>query len=445
MEKRQARSRLIRSVALVLIAAAAIGVFFYLRSASKESTDDAFVEGHVVTVSPRVSGHVSRVLVTDNQQVKAGDVLVELDPRDYKARLDAAQAALDGALASGRSLALDVTLTTVSTTSDLDSAKADVSAAQAVVESARAAVSATESGQEEARAQAVSARANLEQAKADKAAAEALHGRDLADLKRAEEMVAAGLANRQQLDHARAAEETSRAALTAAEQGIKTREAMIRQAEAAIQAARDNRSQALSQLETRRAQLAQTRARLDAARSAPERVASSRSKETASQAAVEKARAEVEQARLSLSYTKITAPADGFITKKAVETGAFVQAGQALMALVRPDVWVTANFKETQLTRMRPGQAVSVKADAYPGVTFKARVDSIQHGTGSRFSLLPAENATGNFVKVVQRVPVKIVFETEPRALGYLLSPGMSVVPTVNVAAKPAESGGYRP
>jgi len=165
-------------------------------------------------------------------------------------------------------------------------------------------------------------------------------------------------------------------------------------------------------------------------------VAQSSSRAEGSKADAEKARAEVAQATLNLSYTKIIAPADGYVTKKNVEPGAFVQVGQSLMAIVRPNVWVTANFKETQLTHMHPGQPVTVSVDTYPDATFHGRVDSIQRGTGARFSLLPPENATGNFVKVVQRIPVKIVFDRPEELAKYRLVPGMSVVPEVNVKAE---------
>jgi membrane fusion protein (multidrug efflux system) len=172
---------------------------------------------------------------------------------------------------------------------------------------------------------------------------------------------------------------------------------------------------------------------LTSAQSAPVQVAQSSSRAEASKADAERARAEVEQATLNLSYTKIHAPAAGYVTKKNVEPGVFVQVGQSLMAIVPPNVWVTANFKETQLTHMRPGQPAAVSVDTYPDETFHGRVDSIQRGTGSRFSLLPPENATGNFVKVVQRIPVKIVFERPEELAKYRLVPGMSVVPEVNV------------
>jgi membrane fusion protein (multidrug efflux system) len=185
-----------------------------------------------------------------------------------------------------------------------------------------------------------------------------------------------------------------------------------------------------------RARLELADAHLVTAKSAPKRVEQSLSRAEAARADVERADAEAAQARLNLSYTQINAPADGFVAQKTVEPGTSVEVGQALMAIVPATVWVIANFKETQLTRMQPGQPVKIEVDAYPDLTFPGHVDSIQHGTGARFSLLPPQNATGNYVKVVQRVPVKITFDEFPGSDKIKLAPGMSVVPEVNVAAK---------
>jgi membrane fusion protein (multidrug efflux system) len=211
---------------------------------------------------------------------------------------------------------------------------------------------------------------------------------------------------------------------------------MRQRAEAALRAAEDNVRQAQAQVNARQAQLEEANARLRSARSAPVLMAQSHSRAEASRADVEKARAEVEQATLNLSYTKIHAPTDGHVTKKNVEPGVFVQEGQSLMAIVPSNVWVTANFKETQLTHMRPGQPAKVSVDTYPDVIFHGHVDSIQRGSASRFSLLPPENATGNFVKVVQRIPVKIVFDRPEELAKQLLVPGMSVVPEVHIRAE---------
>ena len=195
---------------------------------------------------------------------------------------------------------------------------------------------------------------------------------------------------------------------------------MLQRAEAALKASEDNVHQAQAQVAARQAQAEE------------------------SKADVEKSQAEIEQATLNLSYAQVHAPIDGFVTRKNVDPGTYVQQGQSLMAIVSPRVWVTANFKETQLTHMRPGQPVTISVDTYPDATLHGRVDSIQRGTGSRFSLLPPENATGNFVKVVQRIPVKIVFDRPQELAKYVLVPGMSVIPEINIKADVPATGTQR-
>jgi membrane fusion protein (multidrug efflux system) len=330
---------------------------------------------------------VARVLADDNQWIHTGDPLVTLEPADYKAASDAARAALEAS-------------------------RAGADAAGAVVKTAEAEAAASESLKDQAEAQLVLSRAALAQARAVLASKAAEHERDALDLKRARELAKKVVITHQDLDHAVAAERISAAELEAADRKIDTQKAMVRRAEAALAAAEDNLRQAKAQVDARRAQEAQARAQID------------------------RAAAELEIAELRLSYTKILAPTDGYVTRKNVEQGALVQADQTLMSIVRSHVWVTANFKETQLTRMRPGQPVNLTVDAFPDVTFTGRVDSIQHGTGARFSLLPAENATGNYIKVVQRVPVKIVFDPEDQLGRYPMVPGLSVVPEVDVAAE---------
>lgn len=433
---KQRRRILLRLVAAALAVTALIfGVLYYLHSLSHESTDDAFIDGHVIAISPRVAGHVARVYVTDNQWVKAGDRLVDLDPADFEVRLDAAEAALAAARATRRSRNVEVDLTSITAAADLDGAGADVEAAKAAVEAARAQAAQAASQYDQAKAQIAITGAALAQAKAEADSAVAKHTRDAEDLKRYEGMRTARTVSGRDLDHAVAAERISAADMTSAQKKIETYRSMLRQSQAALKAAEDNRRRADAQVTVSRAKLDQAEARLAAARSAPKQVEQRRSLAEVSSADVDKARAEVAQARLNLSYTRINAPADGFVTKKAIEPGAFVQVGQSLMAIVPRTVWVTANFKETQLTRMRPGQPVEIKVDAYPGLTFKGHVESIQRGTGARFSLLPPENATGNYVKVVQRVPVKITFDTNAETRKVLLTPGMSVVPEVDIAA----------
>jgi membrane fusion protein (multidrug efflux system) len=411
----------------------AVGIPYYLHAISHESTDDAFIDGHIIAISPRVSGHVAKVHVTDNQQVKAGDLMVELDPRDFQARLDAARAALDAAEAARRSRDIDVNLTSITSAAGLDEAEQTVTAAEAMVQNARALAAAAKSQQGEAQAQVAFAKAAVDQAQAETLAVEAKYQQASLDLKRYQEMARSNTISPQQLDHAVTDERMAAADLNAARSKVATQQSLLKRAEAALKAAEDNVRQAQAQTAARQAQLEQANARLTSARSAPVQVAQSSSRAEASKADAAKAGAEVEQATLNLSYTKIHAPTDGYVTKKNVEPGVFVQVGQSLMAIVPPNVWVTANFKETQLTHMRPGQPAAVSVDTYPDETFHGRVDSIQRGTGSRFSLLPPENATGNFVKVVQRIPVKIVFDRPEELAKYRLVPGMSVVPEVNV------------
>jgi membrane fusion protein (multidrug efflux system) len=423
------------AAALLALAGVVVGIFFYLYAVSHESTDDAFIDGHIIPISPRVSGHVTRVHVTDNQQVAAGDLLVEIDPRDFQARLDAARASLDAAEAARRSRDIDVNLTSITSAAGLNEAEQAVTAAGAMVQNARALAAAAKSQQDEARAQVAFAKAALDQAQAETRAVEAKYQQAASDLKRNQEMARSNTISPQQMDHAVTDERMAAADLNAARSKVATQQSLLKRAEAALKAAEDNVRQAQAQAAARQAQLEQANARLTSARSAPVQVAQSSSRAEGSKADAQKSRAEVEQATLNLSYTKIHAPAAGYVTKKNVEPGVFVQVGQSLLAIVPPTVWVTANFKETQLTHMRPGQPATISVDTYPDETFHGRVDSIQRGTGSRFSLLPPENATGNFVKVVQRIPVKIVFDRPEELARYRLVPGMSVVPEVNVKA----------
>jgi membrane fusion protein (multidrug efflux system) len=358
---------------VLLVLAGVLGYPLYLRIMSHESTDDAFVEAHVVSMSPRVAGHVAEVPVHDNQWVEKGDLLVLVDQRTFRVALDVAKARLQSADAA------------------MQEAEAEVAAARSLVAQRNAALS--------------SNRSELAQARAGVDEYAAGHSRDENDFKRMDEMVEAGAVSRQEYDHARAQAAVSRAKLLSAKKKIDTQSAQIRQAVASAQAAEDGLLQAQAVVDKRRAE-------------------------------AREAEAEVRQAELELSYTRITAPCAGYVTKKSVEPGAYVQVGQKLLSVVGRDVWVVANFKETQIADMRPGQPVDIEVDAYSGVTFEGHVDSIQRGTGSRFTLLPPENATGNFIKVVQRVPVKIVLDHQNGERGYLLAPGMSVVPSVNVAVR---------
>lgn len=360
-------------IALLLIA----GAFFVWHYYSvRESTDDAQIDGHINPISARVTGTVIRVLHEDNDFVKAGDLLVELDPKDYQVALDRAKADLASAEANAVAANVGIPLTTTTSSSQLAGAEAGLNAAQKEV-------------------QAGEARVQEAQANYNKAAA---------DLKRMETLVQKDEVSRQQYDAAVAAAAASRATLDAANSSVATAQSRVVQAQA--QAA--------------------------AARTVPEQVRSTRAKANAAIADVQRAQAAVQQAELNLQYTKIVAPVDGVLSKRNVEPGQVVQAGQPLFSIVNlDDLWVTANFKETQLKSMQPGQRAEISVDAY-GRTYKGTVESIAGASGARFSLLPPENATGNYVKVVQRIPVRIRID-KGQDPNRQLRPGMSVVPTVFV------------
>jgi membrane fusion protein (multidrug efflux system) len=263
-------------------------------------------------------------------------------------------------------------------------------------------------------------------------AAQAEATRAAADVSRYQALYAKDEVSKQQLDQAVATANTARAELEAAHQRVAAAEARVNEARSAQSAATQTAQQAQTQIGGAQAGVNEALGRLAQANTAPQSVAVSEAQAATAGATTEQLRAQVAQAELELSYTKIYAPETGRVTRKSVEEGALVQVGQPLMAIVPGDVWVTANFKESQIGRMAPGQSVEISVDAYPDKTFKGHVDSIQAGTGARFSLIPPENATGNYVKVVQRVPVKIVFD-EPPDPKHMLAPGMSVVPEVKV------------
>ncbi len=333
------RSKMLAAVAVTLAAVAA-GVYYLWFVLPFETTDDAFVEGHVTAVASQVPGRVAKLLVRDNQDVSKGDLLVQIDPQDYEAKLAQAQA-------------------------NLTAAKSQL---------------------EESRAQFAAAAANEQEAIADLAAVEARASYAKTNLARLTAIGVSGVSQDQ---------------IDAAQTQVRATSADVVVAYNKIHAASSQAQLCLANVQTAKANIAQCEAA-------------------------------VRQAELNLSYTKITAPEAGHVTRRVVEQGNYIQPGQSLLAIVPTNIWVVANFKETQLTHIRPGQPVAVKVDAYPQFKLKGHVDSIQYGAGARFSLFPPENATGNYIKVVQRVPVKIVFDDIiPAQLA--LGPGMSVVPEVRV------------
>ena len=362
---------IVAALALVILA----GGFFVWRYYSvRQSTDDAQIDGHISPISSRVAGTVLRVLHDENETVKAGDLLIELDPKDYQVARDRARADLANAEASATAAHVDVPLTTTTSSGQLAAADAAVKAADRDIQAAQAHVEESQ----------------------------ALYNKASADLRRMEQLVAKDEVSHQQYDASVAAASSARATLDAANAAVSSAESR------AIQA----------------------RAQAAAAKTVPEQIRATQARAGAASAEVQKYRAALEQAELNLQYTKLYAPVTGVLSKRNVEAGQVVQAGQPLFAIVDLDnLWVTANFKETQLRSMRPGQKATVQVDAY-GHTYSGVVESIGGATGSRFSVLPPENATGNYVKVVQRLPVRIRLD-KGQDPGHILRPGMSVVPMV--------------
>ncbi|HEY1206256.1 MAG: HlyD family secretion protein [Bryobacteraceae bacterium] len=386
---------------LVVLAAGTYWLWSYY--STRESTDDAQIDGHIDPISARVGGTIVEVNVDDNQVVKAGTVLVRIDPKDYQVALDRTLADAAAARATAAAAQSGVPITETTTESRVDTADAGVLAASAGVEAARKEVAA-------AQAQLVSAQARQRESEARSQLAQQ-------NLARMKQLVARDEISQQQFDVtvsdaqvALAAVDSARAAVAQAEQGVAVAQSHVAQAQAA---------------------LAQAQASVQAARVRPQQIATSRAEAGSASAKLQLNQTAVEQAQLNIGYTVVRAPVDGIVSRKSVELGQVVQAGQPLLALVETeDIWVTADYKETQLRLMRVGQPAIVKVDAFGGREYDGHVDSIAAATGARFSLLPPENATGNYVKVVQRLPVKIVLEKgqDPQRM---LRPGMSVEATV--------------
>ncbi len=398
------RRKLPMIVGGVVVLALIAGAWMWL-SSGKESTDDAQVEGHITQLATRVGGTVVKVLVTDNQYVEAGTVVAEIDPRDYQVAVDRARAELADAEATATAAGTGVPIAEVST-------RSDVSQASGGVEETQAGIAVADSQVEAAKAELVAVQARQRER-------EATATKNAKDVERLKPLVAKEEIAQQQFDAAVAAADAARAAADAAKSDIAS-------AQTAIAVAQQRAVQA-------RAGAAQARATLQTARTAPQQIQAIRARHASAEAKVQQMRAALAQAELNLERTTIKAPTAGVVSRKTVEVGAVVQPGQPLMALVSlADVWVVANFKETQLAEMRDGQKVSIEVDALDGRTFTGHIDSLSAATGARFSLLPPENATGNYVKVVQRVPVKIVLDPgqDPE---HRLRPGMSVFPTVHL------------
>lgn len=414
------RGRLIGLAVVVGLAALAYGGHAWWQSFHRIATDDAYVEGSIVVISAKVPGHVAEVLTDDNRAVKAGDLLLRIDPRDYAARRDQALAAVAVALASHQATRSETQLTREITS-------AQVEEARATLESARVAERGTESTVLEARATVEAKRAAVAAMTAEVAGAQGTLRQQTREMERMRTLLQGGFVAQRDFDQAELAAHTSASTLEATQRRLTQAEKEVQQAEAA--------------LASRVLAVSQAKQRVNEARAVLARIESQRRQVSVKEAEVERAEANLSQARADLSFaelqlqhTEVRAPADGVVSKKSVEVGQVVQMGQPLLAIVPlHDVWVVANFKETQLGRVKPGMAASVQIDTFPGKVFNGTVDSLSAGTGARFSLLPPENATGNWVKVVQRIPVKIRIDAKELGNPLTLRAGMSAYVVIQV------------
>jgi membrane fusion protein (multidrug efflux system) len=406
MRPRRGRRILVRVIVLLvlltLVAAGSYSAWKYF--GAYESTDDAQVDGHINAISARINGYVSDVLVEDEQYVKAGDVLVRIDPKDYAVALASAQADLAAAEATFESSRTDVPITSTTADSQLRNARSGRVDANAALLGAERQLSAAE--------------ARLVTAQAQVREAEATYKKTTDDVARYRMLIAKDEIPQQQYDTAVSTADSAKATVDARRAAVAEAEQNVRVAQSAIEQAN--------------ARIGQADASIQSAQTAPQQVAVSQARAKSAQAQVAQRRALLEQARLNLSYCTLVAPVSGIVGKKTVELGTNVSPGQQLMALVPlDDIWVTADFKETQLRLMKPGQRVSFSVDAYDR-EYKGKVSGIGGASGSRLSLLPPENATGNYVKVVQRLPVRIEIDPNQNA-DHRLRPGMSVLPKVYV------------
>jgi membrane fusion protein (multidrug efflux system) len=374
--------------ATLALAAAGTATFFWFVNRNTESTDDAYVEAHVSNVAPRVTGQVKTVFVKDNQHVQVGDVLAELDDRDYAARLAAARADLAAAKATLHSTQTQLALTQKTVDSNLAVARGGVAQAASVRGTTRAAI---------------------EQAKADLVAAESKSALASTEFARSKQLLSTGAVAQAEYDN---------------------RKATLDQAEATVEQSRARLASAQSGVENSSGTIQSAQGRLIAAQAGPEQIDAAKAQVELAEARVDQAQAALDQADLNLGYTKVKAEASGVVSRRSVEVGQMVSPDRPLMAIVPlEDTWIVANFKEDQISDMRAGESAKVTIDSFSGKKLTGHVDSLAGGTGARFSLLPPDNASGNFTKVVQRVPVLIRLDPHP---GIELRPGLSALATVN-------------
>ncbi len=388
------------------VVAIVFGYRYWQYSSTHQSSDNAIVMGHIHQVSSKIAGTVTEVLVSDNQEVTSGQILVKLDRKDFENKVQQAQAALASARSKADAAKETIALAAQTSRGNTTQAEGDIGIAQAAISTAQATVEEAQAGIPLAESQVAQADANLQKAQADYDRYEILYQQ--------------GAVTLQQLETAKATYGVNRAQKTTAVQGVQQAEARLTQAKESITSAQ--------------AKLAASQGGVEQATASAQQTAVNRSQYEAAKGSIAESIAALKEAELQLSYINITAPSAGRIGKKNVEVGNRVQVGTPLMAIIGNEYWIVANLKETQLNRIKLGQSVEVKLDAFPKQTFTGRVDSLSPASGAQFALLPPDNATGNFTKIVQRIPVKIILDPQSIS-GYAdrITPGMSAEVTIEI------------
>lgn len=387
------------------IVAGTFGYDYWQFAAAHQSTDNATVTGNIHPVGARIAGTVDRVFVEDNQEIKTGQPLVQLDQRDYQLKLSQAQADLESARRKASSAQVNIALSSKNAEAATTQAQGGLGQAQAAIASAQAQVSEAQAGVPAAQAALAQAEATLQKTQND--------------FNRNQSLYSQGAISQSNLDAARQAYEVARAQRDSASQGVRQAQAKVAQAQQAVATAESGLDTSQGGLQQAQAKGVQTEV--------------SQADYQTAQAAITQAQAALKNAAQQLAYTSITAPVNGRVGRKNVQVGQQVQPGTPLLAIVDDQYWVTANFKETQLEKMRPGQTAEIKLDSFPHHTFTGRLESVSPASGAQFALLPPDNATGNFTKVVQRIPVRVVFDRESiRGFEQAITPGMSAEVTID-------------
>ena len=415
-------------VLLVLLVAVSVSYHLWQESKKSESTDDAYVEGDVTTISSEVPGRITEVAVKDNQRVKKGDLLIRIESDDYNSRLAQAERNLRSAEQKALAARADYELTRVQAESSIGEESSGVQLAQAGVDTANSNVQQARERFKQAEAAKRTTLANLQKVHTDVDVAVAEQKRIQNDVRRYRALYSKDEISRQQLESIETQSRQAQAKVQAAQRQVQASFSQVAEAQASIGQASEAISTSQAQVEEARSRVGQASSRLVSAQSAPNKIAVAMAQVKVAQADVDRARVDVTLAKKDVERTTVRAARDGVVSKRSAQVGAYVQKGTPLLAVVdEQNIWFLANYKETQMEKIRPGLKAEVHVDTYPHKVFHAHVDSMQAGTGSRFSLLPPENASGSFVKVVQRIPVKIVLDDQPSKETPLI-PGMSVV-----------------